>query len=358
MTHTPPHPSRERHFFDSAQARRILLESRPYAHPILWRSLWQVSTTLTSLVMVLWLSSLLGPLWAWALIPLFTGIFIRVFVLQHDCGHRSLFHKKRSNDLVGYALSLITSVPYHAWRTEHNWHHNHQGKLEKRGVDNMNSPMTLDEVPSKPDEARYRIAKVRPVNIFLIGVHSLLVERKAPKGFFPFRDAFQDPIRNRAQMLRGLVAIIPLHVALQAVVAWIFGWWTCALLLWPSMILGAGIGSILFWIQHNFEETYYARAPDWNRANVAAHGSSYLRLNRLFRWFTADIGIHHVHHLNQAIPNYRLDAARKGIQAMRQVPPMARVTLKKSFTHLFWDEEAAKMRQLEPSSLEPRQENP
>lgn len=350
-------PRGERRFFDDTQARKVLLESRTYARPILWRSLWQVSTTLGALVALLWISSWVGPLWSLLLIPLMTGLFVRVFVLQHDCGHRSLFHKRQSNDVVGYMLSIITSVPYHAWRTEHNWHHNHQGKLEKRGVDNMNSPMTLDEVPERPDEARYRIAKVRPRNIFLIGVHSLLVERKAPKGFFPFRDAFTDPVKNREQMLRGLIAILPLHIAMQALVIWAFGWWVSALLILPSMMLGAGLGALLFWVQHNFEETYYARAPEWNRANVAAYGSSYLRLNRVFRWFTADIGIHHVHHLNQAIPNYRLDAARQGIEAMRQVSAMERSALKRSFTHLFWDEGAARMRRLDTTSLEPDEES-
>lgn len=337
----------QRTFLNAKQARRVMLESRPFATPVTWRSAWQVGHTFGLMLLTLWVSYMLGPYLCVLLVPWMTGLFIRIFVLQHDCGHRSLFQKQRSNDRVGYAISIITSVPYHAWRTEHNWHHNHQGNLEKRGVDNMNSPMTLDEMPERMAEVNYRVKKIKPINIFLIGVHSLMIERKAPAGFFPFREAFKDSVRNRAQMLRGIMSIIPLHLIWQAVLIWAFGWWSSLLVVVPAMMIGSGIGALLFWVQHNFEETYYARVPAWNKANVAIYGSSYLKLNRLFRWFTADIGIHHVHHLNQGIPNYRLEEARQAIPEIQEVKPLDKLALQRSFSHMFWDEAHHRMRPLD-----------
>jgi len=336
---------KQRSFLSDADARELMLQTRSYATPDATKATWQILSTLALFAGVLVFAGWLGPsLWLLPLIPVVAGFFVRVFVFQHDLGHRSAYKSRRANDLVGLALSVITSVPFEAWRTEHNWHHNHQGRLDKRGVDQMNSPMTLEEVPERPEEARYRIDKITPLNIFLIGAHSLLIERRVPVGFFPFREAFTDRVNNRAQMLRGIFLTLPAHIALQLLVAWGLGWWVSLIVMLPALAIGCGIGGMLFWVQHNFEETYYEEGKQWNKANVAIHGSSYLELGPILGWFTASIGLHHVHHLNPRIPNHTLEKARREIPELQAVSPLGKKDLKRSFTHLFWDRDAMRMR--------------
>lgn len=348
----------ERAFFDERQSREILGQTRQFTQSSAWRATWQLGSTIACFVALLALASRIGPSWPLiCLVPWVAGTLVRSFVLQHDLGHRSLFTGKRLNDALGFCVSLITSVPFEAWRTEHSWHHNHQGKLSKRGVDNMNSPMTIDEVPHDLPQANYRVRKVSPRNVFLIGAYSLLVERRFAKGFFPFRERFVDPVHNAAQMRRGIAMTLPLHLGLQLLVGWALGWWVSALVWLPAAVIAAGTGGLLFWVQHNFEQGYYARDGAWNRANVAVFGSSYLKLAALLRWFTADIGLHHVHHLNPRIPNYALERARQQISALAAVEPLKPEDLSKSFTHLFWDEQARRFKapaELDVAGLERR----
>lgn len=344
-----------RQFLGKAEAQRVLSSTRPYARAQPWIATWQIVSTLGLLVATLLLASHLGPgLWLAPLALWSAGLFVRIFVLQHDLGHRSAYRSREVNDRLGLLLSFITSVPFEAWRTEHNWHHNHQGRLSKRGIDNMNSPMTVEEVPQRPAEARYRINKVSARNIFLIGIVSLMIERRFPKGFFPFREKFTDPVRNRREMLWGIVWTLPIHLLLHALVWVTLGWWVSVLVMVPALLIGSGIGGLLFWVQHNFEQTYYADDEDWNAANAAIFGSSYLKLGPLGRWFTASIGLHHVHHLNQRIPNYSLERARREIPELAAVKPLTRKDLSRSFTHLFWDREAKRMRA--PEELDVRLE--
>lgn len=335
----------ERTFLDNTDAKALMLQTRPFAEPKALVATWQIVSTVALLVCVLWVAGWLGPsVWLLALIPLVVGLFIRIFVFQHDLGHRSAYKSRRANDWVGLALSAITSVPFEAWRTEHNWHHNHQGRLSKRGVDQMNSPMMIEEVPQRPEEARFRVDKISPLNIFLIGAHSLLIERRVPVGFFPFREAFTDKVNNRSKMLAGIFLTTPVHLLLHVLAWWTLGWWVSLLVMLPALAIGCGVGGMLFWVQHNFEETYYAEDEGWNKANVAVHGSSYLELGPIFGWFTASIGLHHVHHLNPRIPNHALDRARREIPELEAVSPLDRTALKRSFTHLFWDPSAKRMR--------------
>ncbi|TXD35643.1 hypothetical protein FRC98_15670 [Lujinxingia vulgaris] len=345
MTQISDTPEAVRTFLDAEQSRAVLLASRPFTEARDAVAAWQIGSTLVLFLLMLGFASWMGPSpYLLLLAPFGAGFFMRIFVFQHDLGHRSAFRSARVNDVLGTLLSLITSIPFEPWRTEHHWHHNHQGRLSKRGVDNMNSPMTLDEIPERPAEARYRIKKVRPLNIFLLGAHSLLIERRVPRGFFPFRESFKDAVHNREAMLRAIAWTLPAHLALHALVVLTLGWWVSVLVLVPSLVLGAGTGGVLFWIQHNFEHTYYAEDEEWHKANTAVYGSSYLKLGGVLRWFTADIGLHHVHHLNPRIPNYNLERARRAIPELAAVEPLSDEDLRRSFTHLFWDRDARRMR--------------
>lgn len=327
----------------SAPHRAILQRTKPFTVKSNARAALQVGSTLGVLVAA-WIASALMPAYLLPLlVPVYSGVLVRIFVLQHDCGHGNLFKGSRWCDRVGYVLSLVTTMPHLAWKAEHNWHHAHQGKLSKRGVDNMNSPMMVDEIPLRPEEAAYRVSKIRPLNIFLIGAHSFLIERKQAKGFFPFRPSFTDRVAKPERIKRHIVWTIVGVLLLQATLFLGLGWmaWGVYVL---SAIIGAGIGGSLFWVQHNFEHTYYQHDESWNPVDVALKGSSFLKLGPVLTWCTAHIGHHHVHHLNPGIPNYNLERARREIPELADVRPISREALRRSYTHLFWDPEAQRMR--------------
>lgn len=322
--------------------RVVLKTSRTFAVADDRVALWQVATTVLSLILSVALIATLPGAWRFVTVPLVAGVSVRVFVLQHDCGHWSLFRAKRVNDTIGLVLSWWTGVPFEPWRTEHAWHHSHQGKLDKRGVDRVNSPMTADEARRDPKAASLRDRFISLPTVMVIGTWSLLGKRKRLKGFFPFRPGFPNRVANRAAQHRGLfLTVIPYAVLQLSLVAALgLGGWG---IMMAGCLLGAGCGALLFWIQHNFEPGFHAEGEAWDFVTVAVEGSSYLRFGPILRWFTGSIGLHHVHHLNPRIPNYRLEDARQAIPELAAVDPLSLTDMRKSFTHVFWDEEREAM---------------
>jgi omega-6 fatty acid desaturase (delta-12 desaturase) len=326
--------------------RVILKATRTFAVADHSVAIWQVASTVAAIIAVVSLIPLLPGRWALIVIPLIAGFYIRIFVLQHDCGHGSLFKSKRTNDKVGTALSWLTGIPFEPWRTEHAWHHNHQGKLEKRGIDRVNSPMTVTEAQRDQKAASLRDRLISLPTVMIIGMWSLMGKRKRLAGFFPFRPGFPNRIPNRDAQARGLlITVIPyamLHVALFLMLG--AGGWGIIV---AASLLAGGCGALLFWVQHNFAPGFHAEGEKWDFVRVAVEGSSYLRFGPVLRWVTGSIGLHHVHHLNPRIPNYKLEEARRSIPELAEVHPLSVSDLRRSFTHVFWDEERAVMVPLE-----------
>lgn len=299
---------------------------------------WQVVTTLILTGGVFAAIALVQPLAAkWLLFLPLCFLLVRLFVLQHDCGHLSLFSNRRVNDVVGMVLSFVTGVAYEAWRTEHNWHHSHQAKLSHRGVDRMNSPMTADEAVQSPDLAQLRVRKISVLNVFVLGALSLAVQRKHHGAFFPFRPKFRWPVPNRAALIASVRVTNLVHGAFHLGLLALVGPWLWLGLILPAYFCGAGLGALLFWVQHNFERTYHAEEASWSFVEAGLRGASYLRLPGIWGWITASIGIHHVHHLNVLVPNYRLEAARRAVPEIAAIAPLSRADVRKCFTHVFWD---------------------
>lgn len=328
----------------SLRSHPLIRESLPFAKPFdrtAWRQTLVILGLFTATLATLYAGR--AAAWRWALIPVLSACFIRMFVLFHDCGHSSLFSTERANAVIGRLFAYFTSIPFEGWRTEHAWHHRNQGRLDRRGIDRMNSPMTTPEADADPAAARRRAGMISARNVFVLGAYSLLVERKRLKGFFPFRKKFRWPVPNRDAIANDLRTTIVVHVALQAVFFAAFGWLTWLTVLLPAIFLAAGVGAWLFWVQHNFPRTYHADRDDWSYVDVALHGSSYLALPRIFAWITCNIGLHHVHHLNPRIPNYRLDEARRAIPALDSVRPLSFADLRACFTRVFWEPRARRM---------------
>lgn len=328
---------------DGGSARTLLTALNRFARPDDGLAARQIVVTLALLVGSVALARV-APWWTYPLLALAYGALgLRLFVLQHDCGHHSLFRSRRTNDRVGTLCSFFTGIAYEPWRQEHGWHHTHQGMLHRRGIDRVNSPMTVEEARRDPAGALQRRRYISVLTVALLGFVSLQVKRKRFEGFFFNRPGFTGRCGDREASRRGLWLSNTAHALWHlAVLAWI-GPAAWASVLVAGIVVGSACGALLFWVQHNFEHTHHADEGDWRFVDAGLRGSSYLALARPFAWLSADIGLHHVHHLNARVPNYRLEEARAALAPLAAVAPLTRADFARCFTHVFWDPRAARM---------------
>jgi omega-6 fatty acid desaturase (delta-12 desaturase) len=326
------------------EARELLLATRAFAKASDGRAVLEIALTFAIVAAWMLLARALEASPARFLVTFPLGAFlVRIFILQHDCGHLSLFRARRVNDVVGQALSIVTGIAYLPWRAEHDWHHQNQGRLGRRGVDRVNSPMTVREALADPDGARQRVRLINLPVVMAGGFWSLQVKRKRLAGFFLFRPAFRWPVRGVGAMRASLWASTLGHAGVHALYAHLFGLRTWAGVIFPAHVVGSIYGALLFWVQHNFERTYHAPDARWSLVRAALEGSSFLDLGRLGAWVTAHIGLHHVHHLNARIPSYRLEEARRALAPLAAVRPLSRAEFAGAFRAMFWDEDAGAM---------------
>lgn len=271
-----------------------------------------------------------GHPWLYAiLLPLASGLLVRLFVIQHDCGHRAFFPSRRANDWLGRCLGVITLTPYAHWNRAHALHHATSGNLDRRGVGDIDT-LTVSEYRDRSRllRLRYRIYR-NALLMFLVGpAFVFLLQNRIPVGFF--RAGWQ----HWASTL-GTDVSIAITVILAAY--WI-GPEPLLIVQAPIMLLSASIGGWLFYVQHQFETTRWLRGDNWAFRDAALRGSSYYDLHPALRWFTANIGMHHVHHLRSRIPFYRLPEAVRRLPASRY---RNRLTLWQSFKCAklaLWDE--------------------
>jgi acyl-lipid omega-6 desaturase (Delta-12 desaturase) len=257
------------------------------------------------------------------------GFLVRMFMIQHDCGHGAFFHHRLANDWVGRVIGVLTLTPYDFWRRTHAIHHATSGNLDRRGTGDIDT-LTVHEylALSRCRRLGYRIYR-NPIIMFGLGPAFLFfVQHRLPVGLM------------RAGWQPWLSAMVT-NVAIAAVVAtmiWLVGVIPFLLVHLPIMLLAASVGVWLFYVQHQFEETEWARDGVWNLQEVALHGSSYYDLPTVLRWFTANIGIHHIHHLCSRIPYYRLPLV---LRDYPELGAIGRLTLVQSFRCVWlvlWDE--------------------
>lgn len=262
------------------------------------------------------------------------GLMVRLFIIQHDCGHGSFLASRAANAWVGRLISLVTLTPYAYWRQSHARHHATSGNLDRRGIGDVTT-LTVKEYRALPLRARARYRLYRnPFVLLLVGapVHFLLLQRLPPRLLRASRNAWLSVLSLNA-------AIVVLYGLLAAAV----GIEALLLAILPMIVIASWIGGWMFYVQHQFENANWARDEDWDFQRAALHGSSYLVLPRVLRWFTGSIGLHHVHHLNSMIPNYRLQECLEGSAALQA---MSRLTISESLKSVrlaLWDEDRRKL---------------
>lgn len=306
--------------------KRAVIEIAITVVPLI--ALWLVVFWLLHLGMVT--TSIAGLL---VLLPA-AGLMVRLFIIQHDCGHGSMFSSKRANDWVGRVLGVITLTPYEYWRRLHAAHHAHSGNLDRRGMGDIDT-LTVDEYLSKGFFGRllYRLYR-HPAVMFGLGpAYLFLLRHRLPVG------AMSDGRKPWISTLATNLGIL----AMSAVLIYFTSWTTFFVIHVPIVVLGASIGVWMFYVQHQFDETHWDRSDKWKHETGALHGSSYYDLPKPLMWLTGNIGIHHVHHLSSRIPFHKLP------QVVKDNPELAdigRLTLMDSLRCVkltLWDE---KKRQL------------
>jgi omega-6 fatty acid desaturase (delta-12 desaturase) len=257
------------------------------------------------------------------------GILVRLFMIQHDCGHGSFFRHRFANDWVGRTLGVLTLTPYDFWRRTHAIHHASSGNLERRGLGDVDT-LTVREYLALPSLRRFKYRVYRsPIVMFGLGpAYMFILKHRLPVGLM--RAGWEPWVSTMATN----VAIGSLVGAMM----WLLGIGPFLLVHLPIVLLAASIGVWLFYVQHQFENTFWAADKKWKLHEAALHGSSHYDLPTVLRWFTANIGVHHVHHLCSRIPYYRLP------QVVRDHPELGavgRLTLTKSLgcvRLVLWDE--------------------
>ncbi len=260
------------------------------------------------------------------------ALLVRTFIVFHDCSHGSFLASKRANSWLGIGLGLLLYSPFLRWRHDHAVHHATAGDLDHRGVGDIRT-LTVSEYGALPWRARlaYRLTR-NPLVMFGVGpiVAMIVGPRIVARG-------------ARPRMRRSVIAT---NIALAVIVGglcWLIGWRDYLLVAGPSALLAGSVGIWLFYIQHQFEDAYWESHGDWNYADAALRGSSYLKLPPVLQFLTGNIGYHHVHHLSARIPNYNLKRAHNENPVFHDVPTLSLWDALRAVTLKLWDEESKRL---------------
>lgn len=262
------------------------------------------------------------------------ALLIRLFGVQHDCGHNSFFSSKRANQAVGRLISVFSLTPFGYWSRSHAVHHTSAGDLGRRGIGDVDT-LTVDEYAALTPAAQWRYRLYRhPLLLHVIGppLYFILFQRSPFGQALPFQDAWRS--------IMGLnLALLVVYGGLIA----IFGAWAIAIAVLPIACIASWVGGWLFFVQHQFEDTHWEESGDWSLQRAALSGSSYYVMPKILQWFTGNIGLHHIHHLNSRIPNYRLQACLDGEPRLGTI---SRLSIRESFQCIglaLWDPRTRKL---------------
>ncbi len=320
----------------AAQALRERIATR-YGLPSAARATFQVVTT-SLLLVALWaamLWSLDVSYWITLALAVPTaGLLIRLFIIQHDCGHGSFVKSTRWNDFIGSCIGVLTLTPYHYWRRTHALHHATSGNLDKRGAGDIDTLTVREYLELSPAQRlRYRIYR-SPLVLFVFGAVF----------HFAVRHRWPSDMRRRWDAERfGVLATNGAIVALVVAGGLLFGWREFLLVQAPITILSCMSGVWLFYVQHQYEGTYWRRDGEWNFDMAGLEGSSYYRLPRTLQWFTGNIGLHHVHHLSSRIPNYRLERCLRENPELHEVTTLTLASSLRCAGLKLWDEDRRRL---------------
>ena len=307
----------------------------PFTKPSARRANWQVLNSVgfyAALWVVMFFTSAVS-LWLTFAVALLAGaVLVRIFIIFHDCGHGSYYKSRKANNIVGFICGVLTFTPYSHWRWEHSIHHGAAGNLDRRGTGDVWT-MTTDEYRTSPRLKRFAYRCVRhPIGLLLVG----------PLYLFLIRERFST--KGASKRDRRSVLWINLSIfSLAAVLIAIYGFLPWLLIQLTTVTVCCTCGVWLFYVQHQFEDTYWERTADWDYTAAALHGSSFYKLPKLFQWFSGNIGFHHIHHLSSRIPNYNLEKCHNSHELFQEIEPLTFLASLRTLRFHLWDEDAREL---------------
>ncbi len=317
--------------------RALARELAAFRTPRVSRSIWEVASTFVPFAVLL--GAMLfavqaGHYAAFALTPLAGMLLLRLFIIQHDCGHGSFFKSKTANTWLGRSIGVLTLTPYDCWRRSHELHHASTGNLDARGFGDVDT-LTVREYRAKSWLGRFGYRLYRhPIVLMGIGpAYLFLLRHRLPIGLM--KDGWVYWISALATNAVAAALLITLGL--------IFGAYVTAIVFLPVLLTAASVGVWLFYVQHQFEDAHWDTRENWSYHESAIGGSSYLHLPAVMNWFTGNIAIHHIHHLVSRIPFYRLPTALKAHPELAEINRVGPREAVSSMWLALWDEDRRKL---------------
>jgi omega-6 fatty acid desaturase (delta-12 desaturase) len=306
-----------------------------YARPRLDRSLLDLATSVVPYVALFALIYAVHD-WSYLLalglsLPA-AGFLLRTYIIFHDCAHGSFLPSKRANTWLGRVLGLIVYAPFQAWRHSHAVHHATAGDLDRRGVGDVPT-LTAAEYAALPAGKRlgYRLFR-SPLVMFGIGpIYAMVIQPRLVSR------------SSRPRVRRSVIGTNAMLTLAIAGLCWLLGWREFLAVQVPMALLAGSAGVWLFYVQHQFEDTYWQSNEAWSYGDAALKGSSHLKLPRVLQFFTGNIGLHHVHHLSARIPNYNLQRAHDENPVLHGVPTLSLWDGLRAVRLKLWDEERGRL---------------
>lgn len=330
------HSDRPQPGHDAMQARDWVKILSSYREPNHLRSIFETGVSIVPFLLLwalAWWCLSISYWLAFAIAAVNALFLLRLFTIQHDCGHGAFFANRHVSDWVGRVIGVLTLTPYDVWRRTHNAHHSGSGNLARRGMGDIHT-YTVSEFKALSPLRRlqYRLYR-HPLTLFgLAPSYLFLLQNRLPLGLMDTPRYWFSALGTNIVIFASLGVI------------WYFGGLAPILLIFlPSTLLAATAGMWLFYVQHQFEHTHWDHDQDWQLHDAALHGSSHYVLPKILQWFSANIGIHHVHHLYSRIPFYRLTEVLRDHAELDQ---SNRMTIRQSLScarlHL-WDENSKRL---------------
>ncbi|MBW5446039.1 fatty acid desaturase [Cohnella sp. CFH 77786] len=302
----------------------------PFEKSYVSRSVWQLVNTLVPFFLLWYLAYLSLSVSYWLTLALTVpaaGLLIRIFIIFHDCCHKSFFRSKAANEIVGTITGIMTSVPFRQWRNSHSIHHATSGNLDKRGTGDIWT-LTAEEYLSSSwlRKTGYRLYR-NPFIMFGLG----------PTFVFLFLYRFNRRQAGWKERMNTYLTNFGI-AAIAGSLCMTLGWQAFLLVQGPIFLLSGAAGFWLFYVQHQFEDTYYEQEENWDYVKAAMHGSSFYKLPKFLHWITGNIGFHHIHHLSPRVPNYFLEEAHRHNPMLQEVRSITLWSSLRSLRFRVWNE--------------------
>ncbi len=303
-----------------------------YQRPENWRSTWQVINSMVPFfaIWAIMYYALNVSYWiTLALAFVQAGFFTRIFIIQHDCGHGSFYKNRKANDILGSIIGVLTLTPYFHWRKHHALHHATSGDLDMRGFGDVDT-ITVAEYQALSRWGRFRYRFYRhPITLFIIGP------------VFLFIISYRFPVKTKKSEKKERASVHWTNVALAVIIVgmgYLIGFKEFFMVQTPIILISTIGGVYLFYVQHQFEDTYWRRHIEWDYEKAALEGCTYFKLPKVLQWFSGNIGFHHIHHLSPLIPNYLLEKAHRENAIFQKVETLTLGTSLRTIFLNLWDE--------------------